>query len=62
MAVGRLDRSGWKIQKDKIDCHALRPGYLPENWSRIKEALQLSFDYPEWVDKYVNEYNLNINK
>lgn len=56
LAKGRLDRSGWILQREKIDCHALRPGYTPENWPRIREALTTSFSYPEWIDEYVKNF------
>lgn len=56
LAKGRLDRSGWIPQREKIDCHALRPGYTPDNWSKIKQALKESFDFPHSIDMYAKEF------
>lgn len=57
LANGRLDRSGWITPEKRIDCHALRPGYSPENWNKIKETLEKSFSYPDWIDDYLKNFN-----
>jgi hypothetical protein len=56
MAYGRLDRSGWQKPRERVDCHALRPGYSADNWPRIKQALIENFDYPAWIDEYVKNF------
>jgi hypothetical protein len=59
LPIGRLDRSCWKIQNEKIDCHALRPGYTNENWNKIRTALRENFDFDNsgsWIDQYVSDY------
>ncbi len=56
LAMGRLDRANWVKQPERIDCHALRPGYTPENWVKIKIALKENFDFPDWINDYVKKF------
>lgn len=57
----RLDRSQWYAVESIAgfaDAHLPRPGFIDENWHRIRPllALSLSFDHLAWVDGYRDEW------
>lgn len=57
---GRVDRYKWQFSKKQPhlkDCHVLRPGYIDENWSRLR--ILISEYLPnelKVLDKYREEY------
>ena len=58
-ATQRMDRDGWDPRNSQlIDAHLLRPGYSPENFSRIKELFHEQ--YPDddftWMVEYHEKY------
>jgi len=61
--IGRIDRSAWEkslLQKERIDCHLLRPGYTTENFEKIIALIKENFNPPQeemdWITEYRNEY------
>jgi len=60
LANRRADRDGWPdpIPDDILDAHLPRPGYLPENFSKIAKLFKSM--YPgadlEWMAEYYNKY------
>lgn len=57
-ATQRLDRDGWIPNSGIIDAHLLRPGYLSENFGRIKDMFHAM--YPEddltWMVEYHEKF------
>lgn len=61
--VGRCDRSSWSkslLQKERIDAHLFRAGYLEENWRRIisliKECFNPTKEEVDFFENYRNGY------
>lgn len=60
IANRRADRDGWPavIDKDILDAHLPRPGYIPGNFDKIRQLFRTM--YPdhnlEWMEQYYNEY------
>jgi hypothetical protein len=61
--IGRIDRSSWArslAQKERIDCHLPRRGYLQENWNLvmtlIKECFKVSGEEIKWMEDYRKKY------
>jgi hypothetical protein len=57
----RLDRIAWPdspCHEGMVDAHLLRPGWLPENWVRIRPLLEqlLSPHWLQWADGYRDEW------
>lgn len=57
-ATQRMDRDGWEMNTGIIDAHFPRPGYLPENFAKIKDLFHAM--YPEddltWMVEYHEKY------
>lgn len=60
LATRRADRDGWPdpLPLDIIDAHLPRPGYLPENFAKIRKLFQTMYpaDDLTWMDDYRNAY------
>lgn len=60
--IGRVCRSGWEqgVQAlalcPQVDCHALRPGYIPYHWNLIRAVLQTTGLHADWMESYVEDY------
>lgn len=64
-ATRRADRDGWPevIAPDIIDAHLPRPGYTPENFSKILNLFQTMYPQDDftWMIDYRNEYVKLLN-
>lgn len=57
-ATQRMDRDGWELNTGIIDAHLPRPGFIPENFAKIKDLFHAMYpdDDLTWMVEYHEKF------